>query len=199
MQLTTRDIEILEFINEFGFCEMPQIMKRFGLTRARGYQIMKRLTNAELILHERIFHGGHGVFYLTRKGAECTDLPPIKNIPKDTYEHQLAIIEVYFKLREQYPEAEWIGERRIKREKFMGGIGKKGHLADGILLFPDHKEIAIEVELTMKSKKRLEDIIWGYFGHKYIKEVWYYCSNEVIEKVGKIAPKDLHVKIHRLS
>src|SRR3989338_10908410 len=101
MQFTERDIEILEFINEFGFCEMPKIEKRFGLKKPRGYQIIRRLVKAELVIHQRVFHSNHGVFYLTKRGAKCTDLPPIKNIPKDIYAHQLTIIDVYFKLIKQ--------------------------------------------------------------------------------------------------
>lgn len=55
-----------------------------------------------------------------------TDLPCIKNIPKDNYEHQLTIIDVHFQLTMQYPDASWISERRIKQEKFMkSGFGKK--------------------------------------------------------------------------
>jgi len=46
-------------------------------------------------------------------------------------------------------------------------IKDDNHLPDGILLFPDLKQAAIEVELTMKSKKRLEDILWDYALHKH--------------------------------
>lgn len=46
MQLTERDLTILHFINDFGFCEMPQIEARFGLTKPRNYQIMEILITA---------------------------------------------------------------------------------------------------------------------------------------------------------
>lgn len=50
----------------------------------------------------------------------------------------------------------------------MKGIGKHDHhLLDGILVLPDSEQITIEVELTMKSKKRLEDILWDYMLHKH--------------------------------
>ncbi|EKD71611.1 MAG: hypothetical protein ACD_46C00144G0001 [uncultured bacterium] len=198
MQITERDVEILKFINEFGFCEIKQIEKQFCIKKSRGYQIMKRLVIANLVTHQMIFHGAHGIFYLTKEGAQYTDLPQIKNIPKDNYEHQLAIIEIYFKLKEQYPEAEWIGERRIKREKYMKGLGKAGHIADAMLVFPDSTEIAIEVELTMKSKKRLTDIFKNYVSCFDIKEVWYFCAPEIIGRVSKLAEKMPFIKIHSL-
>lgn len=199
MQLTVRDVEILRFINEFGFCEIKQIEKRFGVRKTRGYQIMKRLVDAKFVIHEIVFHGAHGIYYLTKKGADCTDLPPIKNIPKDNYEHQLAVIDIYFKLKEQHPTAEWIGERRIKRDKYIKGLGKRGHIPDGMLLFPDDKEVAIEVELTMKSKRRLFEILGGYSGRFHINEVWYYCAPNIITRISKLAEKMPYIKFHNLS
>lgn len=196
MMLTIRDMEILKFINEFGFFEMPQIEKRFNMKKPRSYQVMSRLIDAELVKHQRIFHGRHGVFYLSKRGADCTDLPPIKGIPKDNYIHQLKIIDLYLLLRTRFPDFNWISERRIKHEEFMEVIGKKhSHLPDGIFIDPDLGQIAIEVELTMKSKKRLEDILWDYMLHKHIKEVWYYCASDVAEKVAKIADNMEQIKI----
>ena len=77
-------------------------------------------------------------------------------------------------------------------------LTKKLHLPDGILVFPDLKQIAIEVELTMKSKKRLEDILWGYQFHKQINEAWYYCSPDDAIKVTKIAENMEWIKIYVL-
>ncbi|MHB1948573.1 MAG: replication-relaxation family protein [Gammaproteobacteria bacterium] len=197
MMITKRDIEILKFINEFGFCEITQIETKFGLKKTRGYQIMKRLVDEKFVVHERIFHGVNGVFYLTKKGADYTDLPTIKMVPRETYSHQLAIIDIFFKLSKQYPDATWIGERRIKRDKYAKGIGKAGHIADGMLIFPD-KDIAIEVELTMKSKRRVLEIFRNYLHCFDIKEVWYYCSPQIINRIQKLADNTPHIKIYSL-
>lgn len=200
MKITDRDIEIMRFINEFGFCEMPHIETRFDLKKPRSYQVMKRLITAEFVMHERIFFGRHGMLYLSRKGAGYSDIPPIKSTPKDTYEHQVFILNIHLQLKCQYPNANWISERRIIHDKFMNGISKDdNHLPDGILVFPDLKQVAIEVELTMKSKKRLEDILWDYALHKHIKEVWYYCPPDVASKVAKVAEKMDWVKIFTLN
>ncbi len=65
--LTERDIRILHFINDFGFCEMPQLEKMFSLTKPRNYQIIQRLLAAGLVKHERVFHGRHGIYRLSKK------------------------------------------------------------------------------------------------------------------------------------
>lgn len=161
---------------------------------------MERLEKANFVRHEKIFHGKHGVFYLTSQGASFSDLPPIKNIPKDNYGHQLSIIDVYFKLMNEFPEAEWLSERFIRRQKFLYRVGRKvKHLCDGILIFPDDTQIAIEVELTMKTKERLHEIIRSYALHTRFKEVWYYCSPETIDRVRRAAVKWNHVKVYGLE
>jgi len=85
MQLTERDTEILQFINSFGFCEIPQIESRFEVTKRRSYQILERLITAGLVKHERVLHGKHGIYRLTAKGASYTDLPASSRITMNTY------------------------------------------------------------------------------------------------------------------
>ena len=82
----------------------------------------------------------------------------------------------------------------------MDGLGKRGHhLPDGIVAFESSGKIAIEVELTMKSKERLEEIIVGYALRKNVKKVWYFCPPNVIDKVQKVAGTWKHIRVCNLS
>lgn len=199
MILTKRDVEILNFINDFGFCEIGQIERRFGLKKPRNYQVMKKLVKMGLVKHERIFYGKCGVFYVSRQGSQYTGLPPIKNIPTAIYEHQLMVIELYFKLMHQYPEALWVSERHLVHDKFKIGVGQRGHIPDGMLIMPDHKKIAIELELTLKGEFRLNKILRGYVGQLSIKEVWYFCSSKAFSKVNGAAKAFPFIKVHNLQ
>ena len=199
MQITDRDIEILKFINEFGFCEMPQLEKRFSFKTPRSYKVMQRLIKAELVIHERILHNRPGVFYLTHRGAEHTDLPMIMRVPIAIYKHQITIIEAYFKFIQKFPYVQWISERRMKRDKFQDGIGKRGHIADGILIFPDQKKIAIEIELSAKGKRRISEIFRNYGAQHVIKEVWDFCSKNIIANYSELAGNKSFIKIHKLE
>jgi hypothetical protein len=99
-----------------------------------------------------------------------------------------------------YPSAEWLSERFVRRQKSIYAVGRKiKHLCDGILVLPDDKQIAIEVELTMKTKERLNEIIRSYALHDRLKEVWYYCSPETIDRVRRAADKWDHVKVYGLE
>jgi hypothetical protein len=164
MMYENRDVKIIKFINEFGFCELPQIEKQFELSRHRAYKIMQRLTTRGYIKHERIFYHRHGVYRATRLGAEITGYPMLDKVPAGIYEHQLAVIETYIQLIRQYPDASWMTERVMRRTGYMPGRRRDKHYADALLYMPDGSQIAIEVELTMKSKRRLEEIFRVYMG-----------------------------------
>lgn len=70
MIMTESDIEIRKFINDFGFCEISQIEKRFQLNRPRNYKIMQRLVKADFVMHQRVFNNNFGIFYLSNIGAQ---------------------------------------------------------------------------------------------------------------------------------
>lgn len=72
-------------------------------------------------------------------------------------------------------------------------------ISDGLLLFPDDKKIAIEVELSMKGKSRLDNIFRCYSGQFDINEIWYFCSPEVLPKMKKATEKKSYIKIQALG
>ncbi len=199
MQLTKRDKAILCFINESGFCVMPQIQREFNLRFPRSYQVMKRLVDGGYVLHHQIFKHQYGFYYLTRKGAEHTTLPSISHVPLGNYQHQLFITDIRQQLCVKYPESKWISERYLKQQKFYYGIGKRGHLADGILIFPDERKIAIEVELSMKGKRRIETILSAYGGQLEIEEAWYFCADQIIRPLSSLAKNKSYIKILSLK
>lgn len=192
-----RDAKIIRFINEFGFCEMPQIEKRFELNKPRAYKIMQRLVKRGYVIHERIFYHRHGIYRATREGAQLTGLPKLYKVPVGIYEHQLAVIEIYIKLMREYPDAQWMSERTMRKTGFMPrvGRGRIKHYADALFFLPDGKQVAIEVELTMKSKRRLNDILTSYMCQFEINEVWYFCSPDIYEKVKRLAGKFKMIKV----
>jgi predicted transcriptional regulator len=199
MQLTNRDKAILSFINESGFCVMPQIQREFHLRFPRSYQVIKRLMDSGYVVHDQIFKHQHGIYYLTKKGAENTSLPPLSNISLGGYKHQIIITDLRQQLYAKYPNTKWISERYLKQQKFYYGIGKAGHLADGILMFPDETKIAIEVELSMKGKRRIEKILSAYGGQLEIAEAWYFCAESVIRPLSSLAKNKSYIKIHSLK
>lgn len=195
------EIEILKLLNEFGYCEIKQIMNRFGLQKTSAYSHMQTLVKRGLMLNARVLKWQPRAYYLTQKGIGLLklDLPLVRKIPLSVYEHQLAVIDVYIRLRKIYPETAWVSERRLLREKFQSDIRDDEHLPDGALVFLNDKQCAIEVEKSQKSKRRLEGIMLSYGLQTTYQEVWYFCSKEVLSSVSDFAVDMPYIKVHKLS
>lgn len=72
-------------------------------------------------------------------------------------------------------------------------------MADGILILPDATKVAIEVELSLKGKHRLEKIFRAYGGTLAFSAAWYYCVDNIIPTVTAIAGMKSFIKIYSLK
>jgi len=196
--ISETEIGILRFVNEFGFCEINQIMKRFGMKKSTAYLSMQLLIRLGLVIQARIIQGRRGAYIVTHRGITLLelDLPQVRKISLVTYEHHLVVIDVYLKLKDLYPHAVWVSERRLNRTM---GSGKNEHLPDGALIFPNDIRYAIEIEKSLKARDRLEKILFGYGLQDTFKEVWYFCSQDVFPTVKEISNNMPYVKTHNLK
>lgn len=197
--MTERDIEILQFINRFGFCQMPHICRRFKLGKTRHYQVMSRLIKSGYVHHEFIFHRQHGVYRVSKAGAALTNLRALKSVPTAIFDHETTLINLYLMLTEKYPEMVWVSERELIADKYAKGVGTKGHIADGLMIFPDKRIIAIELELTFKGRGRSASIFKEYSKDFDIHEVWYFCTDKVAHALRDLAAKTPVIKLHLLK
>lgn len=197
--LMDRDKKILQFINQFGFCEMPHLNQRFNFKHPRNYQIMNKLKKAGLIIHEQNRLSQYGTYRLTKAGALHTPLPPIKRVPFGIYDHEILLIQLYFKLMALYPNATWISERHLAYQKHQDGIGKRAHVPDGLLVFHEGKTVAIELERSLKGNKRVEKILRDYRKDVSIEEIWYFCSAEVLPTLTKLSEDRHYLKVYPLE
>jgi len=196
--ITKREQDILCFINDFWFCEISHVEKRFNIKKPRCYQILQSLVKNGLLMHRRIFHGRHGIYSVTAIGAKYTNLPALKNIPIAHYNHHLMVINVYLVLQKKYPTAMWMSERYLIRNN-QNHRNKKKHLADGELIFTPNKRVAIEVELTLKGKDRVDNILKRYATRDDVDEVWYFCPNTILSILKHLIIKWPFVRVHSLD
>ncbi len=195
--LSVSEMKILRFLNEFGFCEIEQIMKRFEMSKSNAYFHMKQLVQREFLVNARVIKYQARAYYLTRKIIAMLelDLPVIRRIPLHVYEHQLDVINIHIQLKKIYPDALWISERRLMKAK----KNDHDHLPDGVLFFSKDNQCAIEVEKTPKAKGRLEGIMLEYGLQKTYKEVWYFCSKAVFPAVSHFANSMPYIKVFQLA
>lgn len=201
VMLSENMIEILRLLNEFGFCDIRHIVKRFDISKTVAYESIQILIKYGLVMNARVIQNNPRAYYLTSKGIDLLklDLPLVRRIPLNVFQHQLTVIDVYIKLRAIHPEAIWISERRLIRDKHISEFKNNDHLPDGALIFPQGYKCAIEVEKSLKARNRLEEILIGYGLQKTYREVWYFCSSGIITTVHEIANNMPYIKIYNLS
>ena len=195
-----RDLEILKFINKFGFCEMQHLDKYFQLKKPNNYQIMRRLKKAGWIQQQQVF-SKKSAYWLNKSTTKKigSSIPAINKPPVAIYTHEVLLIDLYLKLKEQFDNANFISEREIIRDKYFEGFGKKGHVADGLLIFQDKKVVAIELELTLKSAKRIEHIFRAYKKNLEIDEIWYFCDDKIFNVISRRSEDQSHIKVHHFQ
>jgi len=199
--LSENMIEILRLLNEFGFCDIRHIVKRFDVKKTVAYESMRTLIQYGLVTNARVIKYHPRAYFLTPKGIDLLklDLPFIRRIPLNIFEHQLAVIDVYLTLRKIHPEAIWVSERRLVRDKYSSDLKMNDHLPDGALIFPQGYQCDIEVERSLKARNRLEEILIGYGLQQIYREVWYFCSKGIMPALNEFASNMPYIKIYNLS
>tara|TARA_B110000003_G_C16453769_1_gene458971 strand:+ start:62 stop:673 length:612 start_codon:yes stop_codon:yes gene_type:complete len=198
IRVTDRDVEIIKWLNKHGYATVTQIAKYISTSKQFAYARLKKLVDNQYIEHQRIFAKGDGIYKPSLVGNKMANevMKPVNKINLQTYQHNLKLVDLSMHLLKSY-SCEFITERQLRHEKGNSGIGRLGHISDGILLI-DGKKIAIELELTGKSNYRLEKIINEYVTKFEFEEVWYFCSDEVKEKLTDKTAKYGFFKVHSL-
>ena len=93
--------------------------------------------------------------------------------------HVGAVNDVRLHIAGRSPESQWVCERQLARERVAGE-----HLCDALVLTREHT-VAIEVELTVKSKRRVETIL-DELSERY-QAVLYFCAPGPLRQLTSLA------------
>ncbi|MDA8336975.1 MAG: hypothetical protein M0Z41_18665 [Peptococcaceae bacterium] len=165
--LPERDVGIITFVNGMGFVCFSQLKRRFDreVSRRRLGDLCRR----GYLRYDRIFFQGEGIYRATAAGVKAAGhfLRPLKTVNLSTYRHDLLVVDLSL-LLEETTGGSWISERVLKRRLVRG---RREPLPDGLLTWPD-REVAVELELSVKPFTRLARILRSYTRSAY-DEVWY--------------------------
>lgn len=185
MQVTKRDLEIICFASRFWFVTIQQIARFFGISSHWALSVCKRLVLNGYLERKKLFHHGPYLYFATRKGialAKCDTGPGKLDI--SLYEHTLKVTDVFLMLREQMPEMIWTTERELRVQEqggqFTPGQKNPVRMPDAVVTLADGKRVAIEVELTKKSAKRLKSVLYRL--SRQYDEAWYFCGSEGVAR-----------------
>ena len=189
---TPRDLEVLAWIaDQYGVRrdQLAVLLGRWAAapTRTPGRLAestvkdwVERWRRAGVIGSTQVLAWHHSWIWLTRLGLEHLELdyrlwePRARALP-----HLYAINQARLLVEARYPQAEWRSERALRAgQPFVAGQTGGEHQPDAEVQLGAQR-IAIEVELTAKSKKRQPAILYS-LARRY-EGIWYFCPKALEE------------------
>jgi hypothetical protein len=208
VQLTDRDLALLEFVAAQRFVLAAHVREWLGVSEAFAYRRLSRLAGVGLLNYQRIFHAQPGCYLITNGGLAVIDSAlPRPSIDLRTYGHDLGVVWLWLGAREgRFGCPDRLLSERLMRSCEQGGDGaaverfgvpvegydRSGrpriHYPDVLVVAPDGGRVALELELSLKSRHRLERILVGYGGERRLRCVVYVThSRSVANAVQGVA------------
>ena len=171
MELIERDFKIFKEIERWRFCLSRHIQFLAGFSSQRTCdRRLHLLIEKEFLNRQIIIYGVPSVYLLTRKSKTLIYANQRQEqIRLDQIIHDITVLDVaicFIKSLGLRPED-------IKTEKQLhqeDGFGERAHHPDFVFV-KDNKNFCVEVELSLKSKTRLEKNIKSNF-FKYDVQIW---------------------------
>ena len=167
--LRRRDLETLGWLAEQYGARADQLEALMGCGPRTVQRTVARLRMAGLVRAERMIVGEPAWVMPTSAGmTACGSGFGVWHPRIGLLSHVAAVSDVRLHIQGRAPETEWIPERVLARERRAGD-----HLPDGVAI-TEGRRVAIEVELTVKSRERVTAILDEVAGR--FDAVLYFCA-----------------------
>jgi hypothetical protein len=152
--LRRRDLEVLGWLGEQYGARVDQLEILLDCGARTIQRVIGRLGDQDLVSTRRLLVGEPAWVIPTSAGLRATGHGYGTWTPRlGLLTHVAAVNDVRLHIQARSPESEWIPERLLARERQAGE-----HLPDAVVLV-DGQRVAIEVELTVKSQRRITAIL----------------------------------------
>ncbi len=196
MRLTALDLVVLEFVAEHRLVLSDHVAALLDRSRRAASARMHALAKAGYLREARVFDGHPPSFLITRKGLNVigSTLPtPRLDLRGYTHDVGLAwlwlaarsgsfgdVVSIYADRRLRSCDAAADRDQRPLAIR-LGGFGRDGrgrlHYPDLLLIATDGRRIALELELSWKSRSRREDILTAYAFDNRVASVVYFVED----------------------
>jgi hypothetical protein len=169
--VSPRDFELLRWVGDQYAITLPQLALLMGRSEHAARWLRARWQRAGWVEGRQLLVGAPVFVWLTGAGIRLADSPYKPWRPNaGALAHVAAVSDVRLWLAGRRPEAEWVSERALLRER---GGQRRVHLPDA-LVRAEGQEVPVEVELTLKKRERLEAIVSGHLAT--YPAVWYFAA-----------------------
>lgn len=201
--LTMRDHDIVKWIGRQGVARTEHVMTRFSIGRTAAYRRVHELVGYGLLRRHRLLYNDGGLLTATADGLRCADLHRLApaRISVALIPHMLASAALASELEPQLVDETLLSDREHRAVENATGQAlasaimgparddhNRLHRPDFALIGADGERlIAIEIELTLKTRARLERILRGYVRNSRLSAVRYYAPPPIADAVQRAA------------
>ncbi len=201
--LTQRDIAIVEWVGRQGAVRAEHVMARFSIGRTAAYRRLHELVDSGLLRRHRLLYRDGGLLTATAEGLRCAGLDRLTpaRISLALVPHMIASAAFAADLEPRLVDEQLLSDREHRAAEIAAGepiasaiIGApRGrheglHRPDFALIKRDGGDVvAVEIELTLKNRTRLERILRGYLRNQNVAVVRYYARREIAQAVERVA------------
>jgi hypothetical protein len=178
--LRRRDLEVVGWLAEQYGARVDQLEVLMGAGPRTVQRTVARLRAAGLVRTERVLVGEPAWVLPTAAGmAACGSGFGVWRPRIGSLAHVAAVNDVRLHIQGRAPSTEWVPERTLARDRLAGE-----HLCDGVAI-TEGRKVAIEVELTVKSRRRVIAILDELAGR--YDAVLYFCATGPHRQLAELA------------
>ena len=215
IELTASDLELLRFAGEHRFVVSAHVQALLRLTADAADGRLGELCDAGLMAERTVFAGFPTTYRSTRKGLDAVASSlRAPTIDVGRYDHEVGAAWLWLAARNGAfgPMREVIGERRLRSRDGsaadhpgsprqlavrLGDVGRNGrprlHHPDLLLVDPDGRRLAVELELTSKGRERRERILSGYASDRRFAGVMYVVESPRLAESIRTSARQLGI------
>jgi hypothetical protein len=206
-QITPRLEALLRIVGQQGALRYDHVQRWLGrlspeptrmkqeamLSTERTRKVLRPWIDEGLFCYRTIFARQLPWLWLSSKGLKYSGLQlRIYEPSPANLAHLCAINDIRLLLADRRPKDIWRSEREVRAELYSITEEAKRHMPDAELI-TEKGIIALEIELTIKSQKRLHEILLDLSANTRYYTIWYFAPDQVrqvlIEEIKKLPPK----------
>ena len=197
--VTNRDRELLAFIAAHPFVLAAHVQAWLGPCMSVCYRRLQALVDAGLLSYRRIFHAQPGCYQITNGGLRvASSVLPRPRIDLHTYAHDAGAVWLWLAAREGAfgRPRRLLSERELRHldqlaEAYDEPFGlpipgkdrhgrQRAHYPDVSVVLEDTAHVALELELSLKGRRRLEEIVLAYSLERRLRAVVYVTNRRSV-------------------
>lgn len=182
LALTPRDEQLVHWVARHGLVSAEQVGRRFFPSMWSAWRRLRRLEAAGLVRREPAFRDLPYVVRVTAAGARlaaCDVLPA--RLDPGLLRHALAVVDLSDELLAGHPGSSWTTERELRRDRMRAARDdpqeRQRRTPDGLLVLADGRRIAVELDLTPKRTRKLEQLADAYALDPAVDSVWWFLPS----------------------